>query len=73
MTRLATLNDQFAIAKNKLTKALDEEFVNSWSYLSMDEHLSEKGLRMRDQVVAFTNEFKVSKDNSISGPIDLTL
>ena len=63
MTRIASLNDQFAGAKNQLVKALDEEFVDAWSYLGMDENLSRQGLQMRNQVVEFTGQIKVSKDN----------
>ena len=63
MTRIASLNEQFAGAKNQLVKALDEEFVDAWSYLGMDENLSRQGLHMRNQVVEFTGQIKVSKDN----------
>ena len=55
MQRLKLLRNHFSQANPpKLTKPLDELFVDSWSYLEMDEFLTTQGKDLRDKVKTFT-------------------
>ena len=50
LQRIITVNDQFTSHREELVKPLDEQFTDSWSYLSMDDFMTSKGIELRDQV-----------------------
>ena len=76
MKRLNNLNNQFQFAKAQTTSPLRNNkdlFKDSWSYLGMDEFLSEEGKKMRDNVRSFMERInpEVSSLENINDQITL--